>query len=99
MEHGNILIIDDERVICEGCRLALLEKGHSMDICMTGKDGLATILEGEYDLVLLDMKLPDMEGMEILKTLGTGETRHVYHCHDGVFYGEKRRGGYEIGSF
>ena len=69
MEPSNILIIDDERVICDGCRLALLDKGHSVDICMNGKDGLETILKGTYDLALLDMKLPDMDGMDILRTV------------------------------
>ncbi len=69
MEPSNILIIDDERVICDGCRLALSDKGHSVDICMNGKDGLETILKGTYDLALLDMKLPDMDGMDILRTV------------------------------
>jgi len=69
MELSNILIIDDERVICDGCRLALSGKGHSVDICMNGKDGLETILKGTYDLALLDMKLPDMDGMDILRTV------------------------------
>ena len=69
MELSNILIIDDERVICDGCRLALSGKGHSVDICMNGKDGLEMILKGTYDLALLDMKLPDMDGMDILRTV------------------------------
>ncbi len=69
MEPSNILIIDDERVICDGCRVALSDKGHSVDICMNGKDGLETILKGTYDLALLDMKLPDMDGMDILRTV------------------------------
>ncbi len=69
MEPSNILIIDDERVICDGCRLALSDKGHSVKICMNGKEGLETILKGTYDLALLDMKLPDMDGMDILRTV------------------------------
>ena len=69
MEPSNIIIIDDERVICDGCQLTLSDKGHSVDICMTGKSGLEAILKGAYDLVLLDMKLPDMDGMDILRTL------------------------------
>ncbi|PKN61327.1 MAG: sigma-54-dependent Fis family transcriptional regulator [Deltaproteobacteria bacterium HGW-Deltaproteobacteria-15] len=63
-----ILIIDDERVICEACRLAFSERGYSVTACMTGRSGLEAILEGRFDVVLLDMKLPDMDGMEILRT-------------------------------
>jgi DNA-binding NtrC family response regulator len=69
MEPSNILIIDDERVICDGCRLALSEKGHSVDICMAGRAGLEATLKGTYDLTLLDMKLPDMDGMDILRAV------------------------------
>jgi two-component system NtrC family response regulator len=64
-----ILIIDDESVICDACRLVLAEKGHAIDQCLTGRAGLLAIDRGTYDLVLLDMKLPDIDGMEILKTV------------------------------
>ena len=67
MEPIRILIIDDEPVICEGCRLALSEKGHDVDVCATGEAGRKAIMEGSYDLALLDMRLPDMDGMDILR--------------------------------
>jgi len=66
MQRSHILVIDDEPVICEGCRLALADK-YSVDTCYTGQEGLDTLLKGKYDLALLDMKLPDMDGMEILR--------------------------------
>ena len=69
MEPIRILVIDDEPVICDGCRLTLSERGHSVDTCATGQAGLEAVLEGSYDLVLLDMKLPDMDGMDILRTV------------------------------
>jgi DNA-binding NtrC family response regulator len=69
MEPSSILIIDDEHVICNGCRLALSDRGHSVDICMTGRAGIEAIQKGTYDLALLDMKLPDMDGMDILRTV------------------------------
>ncbi|MBW1785882.1 MAG: sigma-54-dependent Fis family transcriptional regulator [Deltaproteobacteria bacterium] len=67
MERSHILIIDDERVICEGCRLVLSGKRFSTTACYTGKAGLDAMAVGDVDLVLLDMKLPDMDGMDILK--------------------------------
>ncbi len=69
MKTLSILVIDDEKVICEACRLVLAEKGHSVDHCQTGKSGLLAIERGTYDLILLDMKLPDIDGTEILKTV------------------------------
>ena len=69
MKPLRILVIDDESVICDACRLILTEKGHSVDRCLTGKSGLLAIEGGTYNLILLDMKLPDIDGMEILKSV------------------------------
>lgn len=69
MKPIHIIIIDDERVICDGCRLALSDESHSVDTYMSGKAGLNAILKGPCDIALLDLKLPDMGGMEILRTV------------------------------
>lgn len=68
-EHRPILIIDDEPSICAGCRLVLSEKGYQTDIHNTGNAGLDALLSDRYRLVLLDMKLPDMDGMDILRKI------------------------------
>ncbi|WP_457552983.1 response regulator [Desulfobacula sp.] len=62
-----ILIIDDENVICKGCKMVLNEMGYLCNYSLSGSDGLKTILKDPYDVLLLDMKLKDMDGMEILK--------------------------------
>jgi DNA-binding NtrC family response regulator len=69
MKPLRILVIDDESVICDACRLVLAEKGHAVDRCLTGTAGLLAIERGTYEVVLLDMKLPDIDGTEILKTV------------------------------
>jgi DNA-binding NtrC family response regulator len=69
MNPGKILVIDDEPVICQGCRLALTDKGYGVDFRLRGGPGLEAVSEGDYDLVLLDMKLPDRDGLDILKSL------------------------------
>ena len=69
MKPVSVLVIDDEQVICDACQLVLSEQGHAVTLTNTGADGLAAIRQGTYDVVLLDMKLPDMDGMEILKAV------------------------------
>ncbi len=66
---GAVVVIDDEETICSGCRLALSDQGYIVDTFLRGKSGLDAILQDSYDLVLLDLKLPDMEGMEVLKQI------------------------------
>jgi len=69
VEPIRILVIDDEPVICNGCQQSLADRGHSVDARLTGREGLDAILQGNYEVILLDMKLPDLDGMEILRTL------------------------------
>lgn len=64
-----ILVIDDEAVICDACRMVLTEQGHEVDLCMSGRAGMEALERKEYDLLLLDMKLKDVDGMDILKRI------------------------------
>ena len=67
MEATKILVIDDEPVICDGCRSVLSDQGAVVDTCLSGSQGLESLFGGDYDLALLDMKLTDMNGMDILR--------------------------------
>jgi DNA-binding NtrC family response regulator len=63
---AHILVIDDETVICNGCKLVLTERGHAVEAVHDGQSGLESLRRSSFDLVLLDMKLPDLDGMELL---------------------------------
>lgn len=67
MKPLSILVIDDEMVIGDACRLVLSEYGHTVAHCLTGEDGLQEIKRSAYDLILLDMKLPDIDGTRVLE--------------------------------
>lgn len=69
MKPLRVLVVDDEYVICKACRLVLSERGHVIDLRTNGEAGLNALGREAYDLLLLDMKLPDMDGMEFLKTV------------------------------
>ncbi len=69
MKPLKIIVVDNENVICDACNLVLTERGHEVDYFKTGKTGLFALDRNRYDLALLDIKLPDMDGMEILRII------------------------------
>lgn len=64
-----ILVIEDEAEIAEGICTVLEHEGYQVDIAYDGQSGLAKIMEGKPDLVLLDIMLPEINGTEIIKTV------------------------------
>ncbi len=63
---GNILVIDDELGIREGCQRALEPQGFTVETAATIQEGLRKIQEGDFDLVLLDVMMPDGRGIDLL---------------------------------
>jgi DNA-binding NtrC family response regulator len=66
---GSILIIDDEQEIRESLEQILGEEGYRLASAATAEEGLKKMDEGVFDLVLLDINLPDRNGLELLKIL------------------------------
>jgi len=64
-----ILVIDDELGIREACRRALEREGYIVETAATGRDGLRKIEEGEFDLVLVDVVMPDIQGIDLLRPI------------------------------
>ncbi|MCD8355791.1 MAG: response regulator transcription factor [Clostridia bacterium] len=63
-----ILLIEDDKNLCETLRFQLEQEQHTVDICRDGGDGLDLFLQDSYDLVLLDRMLPTMSGLSVLKS-------------------------------
>src|SRR6202041_2190108 len=63
---GSVLIIDDEAAIRESLETLLELEGYGVESASTGEEGLARIGERSFDLVLLDLALPDRNGMDLL---------------------------------
>ena len=64
-----ILIIEDEKPLAEAVFETLKKEKYDVNICSNGEDGENEALTGIYDLILLDIMLPEKNGFEILKTL------------------------------
>ncbi len=66
---GNILVIDDENGIRQGCRRALEPQGFQVETAENLQEGLRRIQEGSFDLILLDVMLPDGRGVDLLDAI------------------------------
>ena len=64
-----LLIVEDEKQICDTVAKSLYAVGYEVDTCYDGGEALEYILTENYDLVVLDLNLPGMDGMEILKEM------------------------------
>lgn len=63
-----ILIVEDEREIADGISKILTKAGYEADTVYDGLDGLEYILSDIYDLILLDIMLPKINGIDVLKS-------------------------------
>ena len=64
-----ILLVDDEPLILKGLKFALEQDGYETDSAEDGESALEKILKGGYDLVLLDVMLPKMSGIEVCQAV------------------------------
>ena len=70
MSNGaKILVIDDEKSIRHFIEVTLQNEGLGVDLCKTGTEGIAQFADQHPDLIILDLGLPDMPGLEVLKKL------------------------------
>jgi len=66
---GRILVIDDELGIREGCRRVLAPLGFFVTVAENGCEGLREVQEDNFDLVLLDVMMPDITGVDLLEPI------------------------------
>ncbi len=71
---ANILIIDDEKAIRYALREILEHEGHKVDEAEDGATGLDKARKGRFDLVMCDIKMPRMDGLEVLEKLQAHDT-------------------------
>ena len=70
----HILIIEDEKQLCQSIAEGLRMDGYEADTCFDGDEGLELCLVENYDLILLDLNLPGVDGLEILRQFRESDT-------------------------
>jgi DNA-binding response OmpR family regulator len=64
-----LLVVEDERRLAELVRRVLEEEGHTVDVAHDGEEGLQMALEGTHDVIVLDIMLPGINGLDVCKSL------------------------------
>jgi len=64
---SKILIVDDEKAIRESVSLVLSEEGYETEIASTGKEALNYLNENDFEVMITDLKMPEMDGIELIK--------------------------------
>jgi heavy metal response regulator len=64
-----ILVVEDERKVAQFIKKGLEEEGYAVDLASDGEEGLAMALDGVHDLIVLDIALPKMDGLRVLRKL------------------------------
>lgn len=65
----HILIMEDEEIVAKGLEMILTEEGYDVDLAFTGEQALETFSSDKFDLLIADLRLPDIDGMEVVKTV------------------------------
>lgn len=69
VEKKRILIIEDEKSIAQVLAYNLMQAGYAFDIAFDGAEGLKKAVTGDYDLILLDLMLPKIDGFEVCRQI------------------------------
>jgi CheY-like chemotaxis protein len=68
---AKVLVVDDDRVVAEMYRLALSRAGHEVEVANDGEAGLKAASRNRPDIVFLDIRMPKMDGIEVLRYLAS----------------------------
>ena len=85
-----ILVVDDNKELCNGLKEYLENEGYVVTCANSGKDATALLLDNKYDIALVDIKLPDIQGTDLVKKLAkispSTDFIHIYPFQNGFRY-------------
>ena len=69
MEKKKVLVIDDEQIVLDSVSQILMDENYEVDVSLSGREGLDWAIERPYDIVLTDIRMPDIGGMRVLRDI------------------------------
>lgn len=65
--RANVLVVDDEEIVCKSCSRILAQRGHNVRTVLSGREALRKVEEDKFDVLIADWKMPEIDGMEVLR--------------------------------
>lgn len=77
MDKLSILLVEDQSAIAQNIADYMSDLGHTMDFATSGKHGLSLALSSYYDVIILDIMLPEMDGWQVCEAIRHKAERHI----------------------
>lgn len=92
-----ILIVEDEKPLAHALELKMTHEGYETTVASTGREGLEKASSGDYDLILLDLILPEVDGFAILEGLKAKSLKPIVVVLSNLGQDEDRKKAEEFG--
>ena len=66
---ARILVVDDEATVCKSIRQVLMQDEYEVEMANSGEEALAKEADRPYDVMIVDLMMPGLSGLDVLKTL------------------------------
>lgn len=97
-KNAKILIVEDERPLAHALKLKMDHEGYETFVAATGGEGLKEALSGKYDMILLDLILPEVDGFTILEQLKSSKSKPIVIVLSNLGQDEDRKKAEELGA-
>jgi len=84
-----VLIIDDDRLVCEATRILLRSKGYDVTVVQDGKSGIDAVTTGHFDLAIVDLFMPNMDGLTVMQSIRRTNPAIPMIAASGFLLGDK----------
>ena len=83
----HILIIDDDHLVAAATKAVLGSKGYDVSVVSNGEDGIAAVRNAKFDLVIVDLFMPGMDGLKVIQAIREGDGKVPMIAASGFMFG------------
>jgi DNA-binding NtrC family response regulator len=69
MAKARVLVVDDDQIVLDSVRQVLTDENYDVDVTLRGREGLELAIRKDYDIVFIDIRMPDIGGIRVLRCI------------------------------